>query len=93
MTLSYFCMKKHLFTIALACIGIATQAQNINGTWSGELNAGLQKIKVVLNLSDDGKCTLDSPDQGAFGIPATTNFVSADSVNVSVASLHASYGA
>ena len=86
-------MKKHLFTIALACIGIATQAQNINGTWSGELNAGLQKIKVVLNLSDDGKCTLDSPDQGAFGIPATTNFVSADSVNVSVASLHASYGA
>ena len=86
-------MKKIFFSISLACMGITAQAQNINGTWSGELNAGLQKIKVVLNLSDDDKCTLDSPDQGAFGIPATTNFVSADSVNVSVASLNASYGA
>ena len=86
-------MKKLLFTVALACLGIAVQAQNINGTWSGELNAGFQKIKVVLNLSDDGKCTLDSPDQGAYGIAATTNFVSADSVNVSIASLNASYAA
>ena len=60
-------MKKLLFTIALASIGASVSAQNINGTWSGELNAGFQKIKVVLNLSDDGKCTLDSPDQGAFG--------------------------
>jgi hypothetical protein len=86
-------MKKQLFIIALACIGITTQAQNINGTWSGELNAGLQKIKLVLNLSDEGKCTLDSPDQGAFGIAATTNFVSSDSINVRVASLNASYAA
>ena len=86
-------MKKLFITIALVCTGIFAQAQNINGTWSGELNAGFQKIKVVLNLSDDGKCTLDSPDQGAFGIPGTTNFVSVDSVNVSVASLNASYGA
>ena len=86
-------MKKFFFSITLTCMSITTQAQNINGTWSGELNAGFQKIKVVLNLSDDGKCTLDSPDQGAYGIPATTNFVSADSVNVSVASLKASYTA
>ena len=86
-------MKKLFFSISLACLGITAQAQNINGTWSGELNVGFQKIKVVLNLSDDGKCTLDSPDQGAFGIPGTTNFVSADSVNVSVASLNASFGA
>ena len=77
----------------MAFVAVSASAQNINGTWSGELNAGLQKIKVVLNLNDDGKCTLDSPDQGAFGIPATTNFISADSVNVIVASLHASYGA
>lgn len=86
-------MKKLLLSITLACMSLATQAQNISGTWDGELNAGFQKIKVVLNLSDDGKCTLDSPDQGAFGIAATTNFVSADSVNVSIASLNASYAA
>ena len=86
-------MKKQLFTIALACMGITAQAQNITGTWSGELNAGLQKLKLVLNLTDDGKCTLDSPDQGAKGIPATINFVSADSINVSVEAANASYAA
>ena len=86
-------LKKFVIIMALACMGISTQAQNINGTWVGDLNAGFQKIKVVLNLNDDGKCTLDSPDQGGYGIPGTTNFVSADSVNVSVASLNASYGA
>ena len=86
-------LKKFVIIMALACMGISTQAQNINGTWVGDLNAGFQKIKVVLNLSVDGKCTLDSPDQGGYGIPGTINFVSADSVNVSVASLKASYGA
>ena len=86
-------MKKQLFTIALACMGITAQAQNITGTWSGELNAGLQKLKLELNLTDDGKCTLDSPDQGAKGIPATINFVSADSINVSVEAANASYAA
>lgn len=86
-------MIHKLFLSLMAFVAVSASAQNINGTWSGELNAGLQKIKVVLNLNDDGKCTLDSPDQGAFGIPATTNFISADSVNVIVASLHASYGA
>ena len=86
-------LKKFVIIMGLACMGITAQAQNINGTWVGDLNAGFQKIKVVLNLNDDGKCTLDSPDQGGYGIPGTTNFVSADSVNVSVASLNASYGA
>jgi len=85
-------IHKHFLSL-LAFVAVSASAQNINGTWSGELNAGLQKIKVVLNLNDDGKCTLDSPDQGAYGIAATTNFVSADSVNVSIASLNASYAA
>lgn len=86
-------MKKWLLTIALVgAVGTAS-AQNISGTWNGELNAGMQKLKLVLNLSDDGKCTLDSPDQGAKGIPATVDFLSADSLCVSVSGLNASYSA
>jgi pimeloyl-ACP methyl ester carboxylesterase len=86
-------MKQFFFTIALVCIGVTTSAQNISGTWNGELVAGPQKIPLVLNLTDDGKCTLDSPQQGAKGIPANVDFLSADSLKVSVCSLNASYAA
>jgi pimeloyl-ACP methyl ester carboxylesterase len=86
-------MKQFFFTIALVCIGVTTSAQNISGTWNGELVAGPQKIPLVLNLTDDGKCTLDSPQQGAKGIPANVDFLSADSLKVSVSSLNASYAA
>lgn len=86
-------MKKRFLTLALACIGITASAQNISGTWSGELVAGSQKIPLVLNLMTDGKCTLDSPQQGARGIPANVDFLSADSLKVSVSSLNASYAA
>ena len=86
-------MKQFFFTIALVCIGVTTSAQNISGTWNGELVAGPQKIPLVLNLTDDGKCTLDSPQQGAKGIPANVDFLSADSLKVSVSSLNTSYAA
>ena len=74
-------MKKLFFTLVLACIGLTATAQEVRRSWSGNLEAMGQKLPIVLNLVD-GKCTLDSPDQGAFGIPATTNFISADSVFV-----------
>ena len=86
-------MKKLFITLTLACIGLTAAAQNITGTWNGELNAGLQKIPLVLNLAADGTCTLDSPQQGAKGIAATIDYISADSLTVSVKQLNASYSA
>lgn len=86
-------MKKLFFTLALACIGVIASAQNISGSWNGELVAGLQKIPLVLNLAADSTCTLDSPQQGAKGIPASVDFLSADSLKISVSSLNASYSA
>ena len=92
MTLRKF-VERILTGCALVCVCGAVSAQNISGIWSGELNAGLQKIPLVLNLTADGKCTLDSPQQGAKGIPANVDFLSADSLKVSVNSLNASYAA
>ena len=86
-------MKKLFLTLVLAFIGMTAFAQNISGTWNGELVAGIQKIPLVLNLTAEGKCTLDSPQQGAKGIPANVDFLSADSLKVSVNSLNASYAA
>lgn len=53
----------------------AIAASDIDGTWMGTLNAGLIKLRVVLHIThaQDGlTATIDSPDQGVSGIPATS---------------------
>lgn len=85
-------MKKLFFTFALACIGLTATAQVIRRSWSGELEAMGQKLPIVMNLVD-GKCTLDSPLQGAAGIPATVQLLTKDSIKISVESIGASYAA
>ena len=83
-------MKKLSFTFVLACIGLTATAQEVRRSWSGNLEAMGQKLPIVLNLVD-GKCTLDSPSQGATGIPATVDLLTKDSIKVSVKSLGATY--
>lgn len=74
---------------------INCQAQKIQGTWSGILNVGIQKLNIVINLQKDTNgndvCTMDSPDQGAKGIPATVNHLSADSINISIPQIAMKY--
>lgn len=61
--------------------------------WSGNLNIGMQKLPIVFNLQrgDHPVITLDSPVQNAFGIPATLQHLSADSIAVSVPLIGAEY--
>lgn len=49
----------------LSVFGAAAQS----GSWKGELKVGGTSLPIVFNFSDEG-CTLDSPAQGAKGIPA-----------------------
>lgn len=63
-------------------------SKNISGAWSGTLRITPQlSLKLVFNFKteEDGiqLVTLDSPDQGAYGIAGDVNFISADSVNIS----------
>lgn len=60
-------MKKLLLLTVLALGFCAARAQT--GTWSGKLDVFGSKITLVFHLDDDA-CTMDSPDQGAKGIPA-----------------------
>ena len=85
-------MKKLFFTFALTCIGLTATAQEIRRSWSGDLEAMGQKLPIILNLAN-GKCTLDSPAQGATGIPATIDLLTKDSIKVSIKSLGATYAA
>ena len=85
-------MKKLFFTLAVGCIGLSATAQEVRRSWSGDLEAMGQKLPIILNLAN-GKCTLDSPAQGATGIPATIDLLTKDSIKVSIKSLGATYAA
>jgi hypothetical protein len=63
--------------IAIALLFVATavvaQGQDVVGDWQGNLAIGAGVVRIVLHItkSPDGtlKATMDSPDQGALGVP------------------------
>ena len=66
------------------------------GAWSGKLNVGAMSLTLVLNLEqadDYVKVSLDSPDQGAKGIPAFNEYLSDDSLAVKVEAIGMTYQA
>lgn len=89
-------MKKTILFLILALANAltATAQADLLGSWTGKLDLGVAKLTLVLHLKQaDGrvKVTMDSPDQSAMGIPCTNDFLSYDSLAVSVKSINASY--
>ena len=63
---------------------------DIDGTWMGTLDLGAAKLRVVFHIvnSEDGlTATLDSPDQGAKGIPTTSVTRDGASLKIEVKSI------
>jgi len=71
-------MKRIIFATISLLLAISGFSQDINGSWSGVLDAMGNKLPLVINISEnDGNysATMDSPTQGAKGIPiGTVNF-------------------
>ena len=89
-------MKKNILFLILALANAltATAQDDLIGSWTGKLDLGVAKLTLVFHLKQaDGrvKVTMDSPDQSAMGIPCTKDFLSYDSLAVSVKSINASY--
>jgi len=67
-------MKLRSLTFVLLCLFSIQFAvsQNLVGDWEGKLAVSGIKLTLVFHITDDDglKGTVDSPDQGAFGIPA-----------------------
>ena len=66
-----------VITIVMACLGIGYMgfAQSPVGDWEGTLEAPGLKLKIIFHVTAEGdqySATMDSPDQGAMGIPVTT---------------------
>lgn len=63
-----------VFTYLFLFIVFKSQAQNIEGRWNGILKIQTTELRIAFNITkiENGyKSTMDSPDQGAFGIPVT----------------------
>jgi pimeloyl-ACP methyl ester carboxylesterase len=67
----------------------AQDLKPIVGDWYGALNVGV-KLPVVLHVKADGTASLDSPSQGAMGMPATAS-LKGSAVTVTLAQPPASF--
>lgn len=68
-------MKKIIFFFLIVLTTLAISAQDITGQWNGILQVNGIQLRVVFNITktDTGySSTMDSPDQGAKGIPVTS---------------------
>jgi len=84
-------MKKLLLAIAALLLPLVfCSAQTFNGDWNGEISSGGQKLTLVFHIAPD-TCTLDSPDQGAKGIPATMGLQTEDSIQIKIPLISAAY--
>lgn len=84
-------MKKLLlfFMLCLASITVNAQDGEVKGTWMGKLNIFGNELPLVFHL-DDNNCSIDSPDQGAKGIPANMERTE-NSIKVTVPSINATF--
>ena len=97
--INFIIMKKitSIFILLLAVITLS--AQDIIGTWTGDLSftdgmgqAGTLTIKFNISETDDGyTSTLDSPDQNAYGIAVDSTFFKKPELTIKVAELQLVY--
>ena len=82
-------MKKYIISaILLFSIALFSHAQT--GTWSGKLDVQGTKISLVFHLDEENP-TIDSPDQGAKGIPIEVTRTATGSITINVPSIGATY--
>ena len=77
--------------VATALLSLSAFTANAQqGAWSGELDVMGTKLPLVFNFSTDG-CTMDSPSQGAKGIPAEKSVEENGTIKISIAAIGASF--
>lgn len=82
-------MQKFAITLLFLFAGLFT-AYSQTGAWTGDLEVQGIKIPLVFHL-DDNNPTLDSPNQGAKGIPMQLSRPVTDSISVNIPIIGASF--
>lgn len=77
----------------VACLSV--KSQTLVGSWTGELEVGLQKLRLVFRLDTNAQGIpvgfFDSPDQGAKDIPVRVEHWGNDSLALAVPAISATY--
>lgn len=91
-------MRKLLFffvtAVFLISICAAQENKSVTGTWNGELPVSGITLRLAFNISDTTgvlTATMDSPDQGAFGIPMDSVIFQNDSLRIVGVAIMGSY--
>ena len=87
-------MIRKFLVVLLLFVWNNAYAQTITGTWSGDLNVQGMKLPLVLHISQNGDSlvtTMDSPSQGANGIPANKTSFAGNELNIEITGIGASY--
>ena len=79
--------------LMLVALGFNLNGQDFNGTWSGKMEVGPRSMTIEFDIqqNDEGVAiTWASPDEGAYGLPATAT-ISGNDLNVDIPTSGASY--
>ena len=89
-------MKRFLLSLLLLFLPLIVSAQSLRGDLSGKLSIPMGKLRIVIHLTEEAgrwSATLDSPDQGAYGLRTDEVHVSGDSLRMELRSLRLTYTA
>ncbi len=89
-------MKKVLMLLWIVLFPLVAAAQEAAGVWSGTLAVGEAKLRLVFHLNQTAEgwqATMDSPDQGARGIPVDSVAVTPHGVTLAIKPLQMRYTA
>jgi len=87
-------MKTFSILLISLLASISLSAQDITGQWNGALKVQGTQLRLVFNITktDNGiSSTMDSPDQGAKGIPTTTTSFENSILKITIASAKIEY--
>jgi hypothetical protein len=88
---------KLMFILAALIVTVVSpsRAQDMSGDWQGTLKTGVGELRLVLHITkgaDGGlKAILDSPDQGATGIPVSAISIKGNQLDLTVDAVHGTY--
>jgi fermentation-respiration switch protein FrsA (DUF1100 family) len=87
-------MKKIIVSIIMAMTVVSVFAQGFQGSWNGILSVGAVKLPLVFHIEEKNgtyTATMDSPNQGAKGIPVTSVSVENDKITLKLTALTVVY--
>jgi pimeloyl-ACP methyl ester carboxylesterase len=88
-------LRKALWLGPIILLYLKPFAQNITGTWEGNLNVQGNQIPVVFHILKDStnksKASFDSPSQHAFNLPCSQVILKGDSVFLMMAIINGKY--